>query len=86
MSCHGDDARGDEDGFVPSLRNQHYTYLLGEIKELGGGHRSNVDPDLIRFLNSLDQEERMACRLSVCERSQATGLDVTCLPSVGADR
>ncbi|MET0658799.1 MAG: c-type cytochrome [Steroidobacteraceae bacterium] len=58
-SCHGADARGDEDGFVPSLRNQHYTYLLGEIKELGGGHRTNVDSELIRFLNSLDQEERM---------------------------
>ena len=58
-SCHGEDARGDEDGFVPSLRSQHYGYLLEEMAELGAGHRTNVDADLIRFISSLDQEERM---------------------------
>ena len=31
-SCHEDDARGDDDGFVPSLRNQHYAYLLNEMR------------------------------------------------------
>lgn len=58
-SCHGDDARGDEDGFVPSLRHQHYPYLLAEMDELAAGHRTNVDEDLIRFLSSLDADERM---------------------------
>jgi cytochrome c553 len=57
-SCHGDDARGDEDGFVPSLRNQHYPYLLAQIDELGAGHRTNVDEELIRFLNSLARDEK----------------------------
>ena len=27
-SCHEEDARGDDDGVVPSLLNQHYGYLL----------------------------------------------------------
>jgi cytochrome c553 len=58
-SCHGEDARGDEDGFVPSLRNQHYPYLLAALSELGAGHRTNVEPELTRFLDSLDAQERM---------------------------
>ncbi len=56
-SCHGDDARGDEDGSVPSLRNQHYSYLLQQMRKIGAGHRADIDPDLARFLNSLDGEE-----------------------------
>jgi cytochrome c553 len=56
-SCHEDDARGDDDGFVPSLRNQHYAYLVKEMKSLAAGHRFNVDADLGRFLNSLEDDE-----------------------------
>lgn len=56
-SCHGDDARGDEDGSVPSLRNQHYSYLLQQMRKIGAGHRADIDPDLVRFLESLDAEE-----------------------------
>lgn len=56
-SCHGDDARGDEDGSVPSLRNQHYSYLLLQMRKIGAGHRADIDPDLARFLESLDGEE-----------------------------
>jgi cytochrome c553 len=56
-SCHGEDARGDEDGATPSLRNQHYSYLLQQMRAIGAGHRSDIDPDLARFLESLDAEE-----------------------------
>jgi cytochrome c553 len=56
-SCHEADARGDDDGFVPSLRNQHYAYLLKETKALAAGHRFNTEPELARFLNSLEMDE-----------------------------
>lgn len=56
-SCHEDDARGDADGFVPSLRNQHYAYLVKAMRGLATGHRANADPELVRFLNSLDAAE-----------------------------
>jgi cytochrome c553 len=56
-TCHGADGRGDDDGFVPSVRNQHYAYLLGETRALATGHRFNIEPDLMRFLNSLDADE-----------------------------
>ena len=56
-SCHEEDGRGDDDGFVPSLRNQHYRYLMKEMRELAAGHRFNVDEDLARFLKSLKAEE-----------------------------
>jgi cytochrome c553 len=56
-SCHGEDGRGDDDGFVPSLRNQHYAYLLHQMRELASGHRFNVESDLVLFLDSLDADE-----------------------------
>lgn len=56
-SCHEEDARGDDDGFVPSLRDQHYSYLLRQTRSMASWHRSNVDADLVRFLDSLDTEE-----------------------------
>ena len=59
-SCHAEDARGDDDGFVPSLRDQHYSYLVREMRALSASHRLNVDADLVRFIDSLDTEEMTA--------------------------
>jgi cytochrome c553 len=56
-SCHEEDARGDDDGFVPSLRNQHYRYLSKEMRNLAAGHRFDVDEDLARFLRSMKADE-----------------------------
>jgi len=56
-SCHEDDAHGDDDGFVPSLRDQHYSYLVRQTRALAASHRLNVDADLVRFIDSLDTEE-----------------------------
>lgn len=56
-SCHEEDARGDDDGFIPSLRNQHYSYLVRQMRSLAASHRLNVDADLVRFIDSLDTEE-----------------------------
>ncbi|AMN46280.1 hypothetical protein ACG33_03990 [Steroidobacter denitrificans] len=59
-TCHEEDARGDDEGFVPSLRNQHYVYLLRQMRGLTAWHRSNADEGLIRFLDSLETEEMTA--------------------------
>jgi cytochrome c553 len=59
-ACHEQDARGDDDGFVPSLRDQHYSYLVLEMRALAASHRLNVDADLVRFIDSLDTEEMTA--------------------------
>jgi cytochrome c553 len=59
-SCHNEDARGDDDGFVPALRNQHYGYLVRQMRAFTNGHRRNVDPDLEVFLNSFKDDEMHA--------------------------
>jgi cytochrome c553 len=56
-SCHEEDGRGDDDGFVPSLRNQHYRYLVKEMRNLAAGHRFHVEDDLTRFLRNLKADE-----------------------------
>jgi len=57
-SCHRSDAHGD--GYVPSLRNQHYSYLVSQMHKIGDGHRHNVDENLMRFLHSFDVQEMNA--------------------------
>jgi cytochrome c553 len=57
-SCHEEDARGDDDGFVPSLRNQHYSYLLRQMHGLADDHRRNVDQELVLFLANLKEDEQ----------------------------
>jgi cytochrome c553 len=59
-SCHGGDAHGDDDGFVPSLRNQHYPYLINQLHKLGEGYRHNLDESLVRFLGSFDDQDMRA--------------------------
>jgi cytochrome c553 len=59
-SCHRADGHGDADGFVPSLRNQHYSYLVAQMHKLGEWRRHNVDEDLVRFLHGFDDEEMSA--------------------------
>jgi cytochrome c553 len=56
-SCHEEDARGDDDGFIPSIRDQHYSYLVRQMRSLASSHRLNVDADLVRFLDSFDTDE-----------------------------
>lgn len=59
-SCHEEDGRGDDDGFIPSVRDQHYAYLVRQMRSIASWHRLNVDADLVRFLDSLDTEEATA--------------------------
>jgi cytochrome c553 len=59
-SCHGDDARGNDEEFVPSLRGQHYTYLLRQMRSIATWHRLHVEDNLIRFLDSLNTDELTA--------------------------
>ena len=59
-SCHQEDGRGDDDGFIPSVRDQHYSYLVRQMRSIASWHRLNVDADLVRYLDSLDTEEATA--------------------------
>jgi cytochrome c553 len=59
-TCHRADAHGNGDGFVPSLRNQHYAYLVMQMHKLGEGYRHNVDESLMSFLHSFDDRDMTA--------------------------
>jgi cbb3-type cytochrome c oxidase subunit III len=59
-SCHQNDASGDREGFVPSLRHQRYTYLVSQLHRLADGHRHNVDQSLVLFMRSLDESDMTA--------------------------
>lgn len=71
-SCHGADASGDQDGFVPSLRHQHYAYLDVQMHKLAGGYRHNADEDLVRFMGSFDERD-MRGTAAYLSRLQGSG-------------
>jgi cytochrome c553 len=56
-SCHGADAGGDKEGFVPSLRHQHFGYLDKQMHNMASGYRHNVDEELVLFLRSFDERD-----------------------------
>ncbi len=56
-SCHHADAGGDRDGLVPALRGQHYSYLTTQLRQLAAANRHNMDPDLVRFLKSFNDQD-----------------------------
>ena len=84
-SCHDEDARGDDDGFIPSLRDQHYSYLVRQMRSLAASHRLNVDADLVRFIDSLDTEE-MTAVADYLSRLRGPGRDRAKLRDDGALR
>jgi cytochrome c553 len=56
-SCHGDAARGSADGFVPSLRDQHFSYLVWQMRSVAGARRLHVDADVAKALYGIDSEQ-----------------------------
>lgn len=52
-ACHGETARGDDGGAVPSLRNQHYSYLLLQLRGVDAGHRYNVAEEMFESITTL---------------------------------
>ncbi len=72
--CHQPDARGSDDGFVPSLRNQNYPYLVNQIHALGNDRRHNIDEDLMRFMRSFELGDIHAVA-DYLSRLQGAGLD-----------
>jgi cytochrome c553 len=58
-SCHGERGEGDAAGFVPALGQQHYAYLLGQVRSIAGGRRGNAHPDMqARVYDYTDDELR----------------------------
>lgn len=58
--CHGVDAKGAVQGAVPSLRNQHYTYLFDRMRHLAGDDAHERNQGLLAFLRMLDESQMAA--------------------------
>lgn len=58
--CHGPGGEGDDQGRVPALRGQHYSYLLRQARQASSGHRDSVDLPVILLLDALSREQLTA--------------------------
>jgi cytochrome c553 len=57
VQCHGDGGQGNNDAFYPSLKGQHYHYLLRQLKWIRDGYRKNSNPLMVTKVKSLSDEE-----------------------------
>jgi cytochrome c553 len=55
--CHGADARGSSDGFVPALSDQHYSYLIWQMRSVGTSRRPHVHPEMVKVLGALNPDD-----------------------------
>jgi cytochrome c553 len=58
--CHGAGAEGNERHATPSLRHQHYSYLLMQTRGLAVGHRYSVPVEVIQTLEKVPFEQLSA--------------------------
>ena len=58
--CHGPRGEGREQGAIPAIGGQNYTYLLTQLKGFAVGHRSRVEADLIAAVRSFSAEQMRA--------------------------
>ena len=58
--CHGARAEGNEQHATPSLRHQHYSYLLMQTRGLAVGHRYSVPVEVIQTLEQVPFEQLAA--------------------------
>jgi cytochrome c553 len=60
--CHGVNGQGDEENFYPRIHDQHYKYLLRQLKWMQTGKRRNANKTMMRKIKRLKLEdlERLA--------------------------
>jgi cytochrome c553 len=58
--CHGARGEGDAARFVPALADQHYAYLLRQIRAIAGGRRAKAHPDVERRVAEYSDAELKA--------------------------
>jgi cytochrome c553 len=58
--CHGEQAQGNDEAFIPRLNGQHYMYLLRQIQAILTGYRKNANPAMAELVKTLSEGEMQA--------------------------
>jgi cytochrome c553 len=58
--CHGDAGQGNDATFFPSLKGQHYAYLLRQLKWIRDGYRKNANEVMLGEVKKLSDDELSA--------------------------
>jgi cytochrome c553 len=58
--CHKANGEGDKDQLYPVIAGQHYSYLLRQLIEIRDGARRNANPQMVKVLWKLNDNDRIA--------------------------
>lgn len=56
-SCHGTEGRGDAASFTPSLRGQHYRYVVRQLIDIAGARRGNAHPGMVAAIEAFSARD-----------------------------
>jgi cytochrome c553 len=57
MDCHGPHGEGDPAKFYPRIADQHYLYLLRQMRDIRGGKRRNANPEMWEVSKTYPDED-----------------------------
>lgn len=60
ITCHGQDAAGNETLFYPRISHQHYPYLVRELGWIRDKVRKNADPTMVQILQDFSPQDIQA--------------------------
>lgn len=60
FQCHGKKGHGDNESFIPSLKGQHYAYLLRQLEWIRDGYRKNSNPVMVGKIKNMSDDELSA--------------------------
>jgi cytochrome c553 len=66
-ACHGADASGDGEHFIPALNGQNQPYLLLQLRRLTHGHRNDMREGLMAELDRMSSAELVAVSLYLAQ-------------------
>jgi cytochrome c553 len=57
MGCHGPHGEGDPANLYPRVTDQHYLYLLRQMRDMRGGKRRNANPEMWEVSKTYPDED-----------------------------
>lgn len=60
VDCHGPKGEGDAARFYPRVADQHYLYLLRQMRDIQSGARRNANPEMLELAKPYSYEELLA--------------------------
>ncbi len=57
IACHGNSGQGDGEKVFPRIKDQHYEYILRQLKWIRDGYRTNSNPGMLALIKNMSDQD-----------------------------